>query len=320
MRQLAFELALALRELVAPRLGAREGRAHVREGSGGDVTFAIDAEAEAFLEGWVAAHAPRSAFYSEDRGLVAPASGEPPEWVLVVDPIDGTRPALAGLESACTSVAVAPLGEGGPRMGDVVAGAVVEIKTGAWFLAERGRGCEASVPLGPASNADLSRLFWAYGLRGRPGRLVMDVLGDLVDGSSVGGGCFDLGSACFDLTRVLTGQLDAYVEPGARLVAELPGAREAFERIGGGQLLNNSPYDLAAAALCAWEGGVTLTDAAGRSLADRPLLGSGEEYQMSVLAAGSEALHERLLDALDHGMERARLLATLRQSSPAPSV
>ena len=74
---------------------------------GGDVTFAIDAEAEAFLEGWVAANAPGVAFYSEDRGMVSP--GGAPEFVLVVDPIDGTRPALAGLEAACTSVALAPL-------------------------------------------------------------------------------------------------------------------------------------------------------------------------------------------------------------------
>ena len=107
MRGIAADLAHALREIVAPRLGAEDGRAHARESVGGDVTFAIDAEAEAFLEGWVAANAPGVAFYSEDRGMVSP--GGSPEFVLVVDPIDGTRPALAGLEAACTSVALAPL-------------------------------------------------------------------------------------------------------------------------------------------------------------------------------------------------------------------
>jgi fructose-1,6-bisphosphatase/inositol monophosphatase family enzyme len=53
------------------------------------VTFAIDADAEEYLADWVARRAPGVAFYSEDRGLVEPAG--PSEWVLVVDPIDGTR-------------------------------------------------------------------------------------------------------------------------------------------------------------------------------------------------------------------------------------
>ena len=79
------------------------------EAAGGDVTFAIDAAAEAMLERFLAERAPDVAFYSEDRGLVEP-SGATPRAVLVVDPIDGTRPALAGLESCCVSVAAAPLG------------------------------------------------------------------------------------------------------------------------------------------------------------------------------------------------------------------
>ena len=305
MRDLVLELATALRELVAPRLGAHEGRAHGAAGAGGDVTFAIDEEAEAFLEGWVAAHAPGTAFYSEDRGLVLPA-GDVADRVLVVDPIDGTRPALAGLEAACTSVAIAPLGDGNPRMRDVAAGAVVELKSGAWFCAARGEGCEASVPIGPSPNADLDRLFWTFGFRGRPARQLIEVLGDLIDRSSVGGGVFDLGSATFDMTRVLTGQLDAYVEPGPRLVDEVPGARAAFERVGGGQVLNNSPYDLAAAALCCTEGGVVVTDCRGEPLDDRPLLGSGHEFQMSVLVCGSTALHAALLDEVETGVSRLR--------------
>jgi myo-inositol-1(or 4)-monophosphatase len=319
---LVLDLATALRERVAPRLGAMAGRAHERAGAGGDVTFAIDEEAEAFLAEWVATYAPGVAFYSEDRGLVTPPGVEAPEQVLVVDPIDGTRPALAGFEAACTSVAVAPArgaGGGPPTMGDVTAGAVVEIKSGDWFLAERGRGCRSSVPIAPSPAADPARMFWTFGFRGRPARLLMEVLGDLVDASSVGGGVFDLGSACFDLTRVLTGQLDAYIEPGPRIVAEVPGARADYERVGGGAVLNNSPYDLAAAVLCAAEGGVVVTDAAGRALDDRPLLGSGAEHQMSVLAAGSPALHARLLEEVHRGLARASEWANLRRPATAVS-
>jgi myo-inositol-1(or 4)-monophosphatase len=263
------------------------------------VTFAIDEEAEAMIEPFLAARAPNVAFYSEDRGLVEPAGKG--DHVLVIDPIDGTRPAMAGLEACCVSVAAAPLREG-VTMGEVTVACVVEIPTGVVFLAERGNGLVEAPPVRLSANHDLDRLFWAYGFRGRPARPLVEVVGDLIDRSSVGGAGFDLGSAAFCMTRVLTGQLDAYVEPGPLLVEEVPGMREEFERVGGGAVLNNSPYDLAGAALCVTEGGGIVTDARGRPLDDRPLLGSGPDFQMSVIASGSERLHAELVEELASGM------------------
>lgn len=300
---LAEELALGLREQVLPALGSHAARSHAGDAAGGDVTFAIDADAEEHLERFLARRAPELALYSEDRGLVG-ADGA--EHVLVVDPIDGTRPALAGLESACVSVAVAALGDGRPRMGDVEVGVVVEIKSGVRFVGVRGDGLRSDLPVRLSDNRDLDRLFWVYGLRGRPARDTIEVLAELLDRSSVGGGTFDLGSATYDMTRVLTGQLDAYVEPGPRMIDEVPGMLEEFRRVGRGAVLNNSPYDVAAAALCLTEGGAVVTDAAGRSLDDRPLLGSGPEFQMSMLAAASAPLHAALVAEIDRGIARLR--------------
>ena len=223
--------------------------------------------------------------------------------MLVVDPIDGTRPALAGLESCCVSVAAAPLHEG-VTMGEVSVGCVVEIPSGKLFLAERGAGLLESPPVLLSRNDRIDRMFWTYGFRGRPARALTEVLAELLDASSVGGGTFDLGSAAFDMTRVVTGQLDAYVEPGPRMIADVPGMRAEFERVGGGAVLNNSPYDLAAAALILEEAGAVLTDAYGAALGANPLLGSGEEFQMSVVASANESLHERILTALDAGILR----------------
>jgi myo-inositol-1(or 4)-monophosphatase len=299
---LARDLALELRDHVLPSLGSHAGREHSGAAAGGDVTFAIDEEAETFLEEFLAERAPGVAFYSEDRGLVQPA-GEP-EWVLVVDPIDGTRPAMAGLESACVSVAAAPLGDGHPAMADVEAGCVAEIKSGAAFTASRDGAVEPAPRL--SQNTELDRMFWTYGLRGRPAVPTATVLGELIDSSSVGGGTFDLGSATFDITRIVTGQLDAYVEPGPRMVEDVPGMREEFERVGGGAVLNNSPYDLAAAKLICERAGAVVTDAYGEPLDDRPLLGSGADYQMSCVAAANAELHARILEALDRGVERLR--------------
>ena len=300
LRSVVLDLATALREDVAPELGQHAGRKHSGAGAGGDVTFAIDERAEAFMEQFLAEHAPEVAFYSEDRGLVTPAGD--PEWVLIVDPIDGTRPAMAGFEAACVSVALAPLGDGDPTIGDVTIGCVVEIKSGQAFVAERGKGLDPAPAL--SSNTELSRMFWAYGLRGRPVRRIAEVVGELIDASSVGGGTFDLGSATFDMTRVVTGQLDAYVEPGARLIAEIPGMREEFERVGGGVVLNNSPYDVAAAILICEEAGAVVTDAWGGPLGAYPMLGSGAEYQLSCVTAATAELHARIVTEIDAGIDR----------------
>jgi myo-inositol-1(or 4)-monophosphatase len=302
LRGLVRELALALRERVVPHLGSHAARAHEEElAEGGDITFAIDAEAEELLASFLAEKAPHIAFYSEDRGLVLPGSAA--DTVLVVDPIDGTRPALAGFESCCVCVAAAPLHDD-VTMGEVSVGCVVEIPSGAVFLAERGKGLVEGPPVRLSHNEALERMFWVYGFRGRPLRIYAELLGPLIEASSVGGGSFELGSASYDMTRVITGQLDAYIEPGPRIIDELPGTRSEFERVGGGAVLNNTPYDLAAATLCLEEAGAIVTDAAGRSLADRPLLGSGPEHQMSVVASAGPRLHARLIEELDAGMER----------------
>jgi myo-inositol-1(or 4)-monophosphatase len=298
-----LELARSVREHVAPSLGSLSGRAVSGEGAGGDVTFAIDTEAEDALAELLAARAPGVAMYTEDRGLV---DADDAEFVLVVDPIDGTRPAMAGLESCCVAVALAPFGEGEPTMADVSIGCVVEIKSGAWFLAARDAGVSSSVPVRLSPAADLSRMFWGYGFRGRPARETVEVLGDLIDASSVGGGTFELGSQAFAMTRIVTGQLDAVIEVGSRLIDDVPGMREEFERVGGGRVLNNSPYDLAAPWLCLREAGGIVSDGWGAPLDRHRLLGSGHDYQMSSISAANPVLHAQLVRAVDEGIARLR--------------
>jgi Inositol monophosphatase family. len=72
-------------------------------------------------------------------------------------------------------------------------------------------------------------------------------------------------------------------------------------------VLNNSPHDLAAAVLIASEAGAVVTDAAGDSFDERPLLGSAAEFQMSVAIAANAQLHEQLVTAVRDGL--ARLIA-----------
>jgi myo-inositol-1(or 4)-monophosphatase len=301
--ELVVELARRLRERVLPELGSHAGRAQHGGGAGGDVTFEVDLLAEESLREFVATRAPRMAFYSEDRGLVADGDDT---HVLVVDPIDGTRPAMAGLESACVAVALAPLLDGDPKMSDVEIGCVVEIKSGDWFLARRGGGLQSSRPVALSANDDLGAMFWGYGFRGRPARETVEVLAELIDSSSVGGGTFELGSQAFAMTRIATGQFDAVVEVGSRLIDDVPGMRARFEHVGRGQVLNNSPYDLAAPWLCLREAGGVISDGWGQPLDAHRLLGSGHEFQMSSISASNAALHSQLVRAIDAGIARLR--------------
>jgi myo-inositol-1(or 4)-monophosphatase len=302
-----LELAQRLREVVLPELGSHAGRAEAGDGAGGDVTFAVDELAESTLEEFLSERAPRLAFYSEDRGLVAPDDAVD---VLVVDPIDGTRPAMAGLESACVAVALAPIGDGAPTMADLRAGCVVEIKSGDWFLGVKGSGVRSTRAVSLSTGTDIGKMFWGYGFRGRPARASVEVLAELIDASSVGGGTFELGSQCFVMTRLITGQLDAVIEVGSRLVDDVPGMRAEFERIGRGQVLNNSPYDLAAPWLCLREAGGVVSDGWGEPLDRHRLLGSGHEFQMSSISAANAQLHERLVQEVDAGVARLKAMYT----------
>ncbi len=306
--ELVLALARRLRTVVLPQLGAAAGRLELAAGAGGDLTFSIDELAERELEAFIGQHAPQLAFYSEDRGLVT--SGGDETHVLIVDPIDGTRPAMAGLESACVAVALAPLGDGEPTMADLQVGCVMEIKHGEWFLARRGEGLLATRPTQLSANTRIESMLWAYGFRGRPARATVEVLAELIDGSSVGGGCFELGSQAFAMTRIASGQLDAVVEVGSRMIDEVPGMLEAFREVGRGAVLNNSPYDLAAPWLCLTEAGGVVSDGWGEPLDQRPLLGGGHAFQMSSICAANADLHRLLVAAIDAGI--ARLQAQCR--------
>jgi myo-inositol-1(or 4)-monophosphatase len=303
--RLALEIASRVRDAVRPELGTAGARVRVSRAPGGDATMAIDEVAEHVVEELLAAEGDIG-FYSEDRGLVTYGR---PRAFFVIDPVDGTRPAAAGLESACVSVAVVPPSEDA-RLGDVAFGVVHELKSGQRFWAARGNGARAEAAAGEpvelrlSANTDLRSLFWTAGLRGRPLMPTSVVLEELVDGSSMGGGYFDLGSATFNMTRIVTGQLDAYVDVGRRMVDECPETEPAFLEVGEGAVCTNFPYDVAAAALIVREAGGVATHADGRSLDAHPAVGSSRAHGLAVLAAASAELHGALLEAVDRGMHR----------------
>jgi myo-inositol-1(or 4)-monophosphatase len=307
---LLLEIARSVRAAVLPHLGSHAHRGAAGTAPGGDVTFGIDEVAEDVADKILeeaAAATSGLAWYTEDRGFVV--RGKPTRLV-VLDPIDGTRPAGAGLESCCVSVASAPFSTDA-TLGDVDEGVVLELKTGALYRARRGRGVlivdsgETRAP-SPSPMTSLEGAFWVYGLRGRPTMPSAIVLEELIDNSGVSGGTFDLGSASYAMCGVATGRFDAYVDHGQRLIDDIPSTKPLFEEIAQGAILNNSPYDVAASLLVCTEAGCTVTDAGGQPLEGRALVGSGDGFTLSTLAACTPELHAELLAHLDRGIERLR--------------
>jgi myo-inositol-1(or 4)-monophosphatase len=294
--------------VVRPQLGSPAARGLEGRGASGDTTFSIDEVAERRIAE-ILDRRGDIAYYTEDRGLVAPVGAG---HLLIIDPIDGTRPAAAGLESCCVSVAVSTLGrEGAGRltMGDVFLGVVREIKNDAVFTAMRGAGARIEVDgsrVEPrlSETQSLNSIFWTAGYRGRPAEPLTAVMDELIDLSSVDGGYFDLGSATFSITRVVKGEMDVYVDVGQRMFEEVEEVRDQFLEVGHGAVLNNYPYDLAAAALIASESGAVVTDAYGRTLDTYPLIPAKGGGQMSSLVSASEPLHAAVLVKLNSGMAR----------------
>ena len=316
LRGLAIEIASEVYSAVRPNFGGTASGDVVGEAKSGDFTFAIDAVAEEALVSAVSEAETRSgislAYYSEDQGLVSPHSA--PEYVLVVDPVDGTRPAICALESCCVSVAIARLRGKAASLADVQAACLIELKSGNVISAERGKGVFLRVARSRgdsridgtllAQRADLTRLCWAHEVCARPADATYRVLGDLVNISSFGGGSFVFNSSSFAISRVVLGQIDAYIDPYVALLAGperekwLARSRELY----GGKVFGLFPYDIAAAAFIAREAGAIVSDVAtadkNGSLDSINLLDSSENALLSCIVSSNAALAAKLAEYL----------------------
>jgi len=300
MRELVRGLADHLREAVVTGRSAVTDRYVSGVALGGDAEFPIDVVAEEAAWRYVCDWPEPVALYTESHGLRL--HGTDPRYVLVVDPIDGTRGAAADFEMACVSIAAARFGPA-PTIGDVEYAILTELKTGQWMYADAysegiaSGGYPTPVPrLG--STVDVERMFWSIEFNGHPAELMTRSYGHLVDASANRGAVYVFNSASFSISRIITGQMDAYVDIGNRLLKDRPELESEFRRVGHGSILHLFPYDIAASVFLAKRAGVTITDAYGESLDGTALLDVSPENQRSCIAACTPKLHEALLSGV----------------------
>jgi myo-inositol-1(or 4)-monophosphatase len=217
----------------------------------------------------------------------------------VIDPIDGTRGAAANLEMACISIAAAPYGPE-PTIGDVDHALLKEVKTGRVLYADDNSDLELSSGGGAclSSTTSLERMFWSAEFNGHPADLMLGAYGHLIDASANTGAFYVFCSASFSLSRIITGQMDAYADVGNRLLRDHPELEPAFRRAGHGSILHLFPYDIAASVYLAERAGVVITDGYGDSLRGTALLDISVQNQRSCIAASTPELHAVLLESI----------------------
>lgn len=302
-REFLFGLADAIRKAVAPAALAMKGREIVSTATSGDATFELDRLGEKALLGYLRSQRAPVAYYSEDAGY-STFSNEQPKFLLIIDPIDGTRAAKSGFEGCAISIACTRVIER-PTMATVESGCVMELLGGRTFYAERGKGAKVYVEGRPrrpqlSENADLELLTWSMTVPARPAELIFPTAARLIDLSSLKGGFFACNSTSYSLTRLLTGQQDACVDIASRYLQDIPAVvRDQFINAGRGNVIGIAPYDMAAALLIASEAGCVVTDAFGKGFDDLLLLDSSENNQQTLIAASNPILHKKLLSYFD---------------------
>ncbi|MCD9589528.1 inositol monophosphatase family protein [Streptomyces sp. 8ZJF_21] len=300
MRALVQGVADRIWRAVRDDRTTRAGRYLEGTTAGGDAEFPVDVLAERVAWEYLVASGESVAVYTESEGLRV--IGDDPRYVLVIDPIDGTRGAAADLEMACVSIAAARYGSA-PSIADIEYAMLKEIKTGNWMYADvHSDGIESGGYPDPVPSVgktdDLERMFWSLEFNGHPARLMLDAYGHLVDASANRGGVYVFNSASFSISRIITGQMDAYVDIGNRLLRDRPETEADFRRVGHGSILHLFPYDIAASVFLAERAGVVITDAYGAPLGDTLLLEIDPGNQRSCIAACTPRLHEALISEI----------------------
>jgi myo-inositol-1(or 4)-monophosphatase len=240
----AVDAARAAAELV--RSGARsEVRVAATKSSDVDVVTEADRSAERLIRARIAGSRPDDAILGEEGDDVPGSSGV--RWV--IDPIDGTVNFLYGLPQYAVSIAA-------ELDGEVVAGVVLNIATGAEFTAyvdEDGvvHSRRDGEPIRVRETVPLAQRLVSTGfgydsrLRELQARALVHMVPRVRD-------IRRLGSCALDLCHVAEGTIDGYVEEGVNLwdhaagglVARGAGAVvEVTTGAGGGRLVLCAPAD-----------------------------------------------------------------------------
>jgi len=304
MKKELYNIADQIYEAVLPHIGDQ-----TIEGTGpdGDPQWRIDDIAErattSALE-QLGKKGYKVALFSEDSGGVVKFDKNP-DYLFIVDPVDGSRPAKNRLPMWSVCIAVAPYSEN-PTVGDV-SHSIIKTSEGIIHYAERGKGAIIQDPRG-GNVENRPKLLPNTELEGTP--LMYEVCGThqgisglihapLLDATALKGGAFTVSSSSWAMAQLVQGNIGVYTELTKKVYDEFPSYQASMKEQTGGHLKALFSYDIAPWWLLARESGIILTDASGRSLDDMVLTDIRAENQRSALAACTPQLHAEVLEKIN---------------------
>lgn len=235
---------------------AEEGR-----GAGGDKTHYIDSLAEeVILTGLEALQEPLT-IVSEEAGIIHLRGGG--GKTVIIDPIDGSRNAVAGIPLFCTSIAVAE----GTTVGDIYLSYVMNLVSGDEFWAEKGRqSFFQGFPIQSQQSGELSLVAYEAPLPSRDLPAIAPLLSEAPRARC-------LGATALDLCYLASGAISVFATPSP-----------------------SRSFDFAAGYLLVTEAGGVVTDMQGQSIQSVEL---GLKKSTSLLGAGNPELHAKALALLN---------------------
>jgi myo-inositol-1(or 4)-monophosphatase len=228
-------------------------------GAAGDKTFPIDRKAEEIVIAGLDSCGEPCTVISEEAGFVDIRGGG---LRVIIDPVDGSKNAIAGIPFFCTSIAVAS----GDTMDGIFLSYIINLLTGDEFWAEKSSGAFMNGSRIAAQQDDLLYLV-AYEAQ-VPSRDLPHII-PLLSGARKTR-CF--GSTALDLAYVAAGAVSVFVCPSA-----------------------SRSFDFAAGWLLVKEAGGIVTGTDGNEI---PEVRLGLKRASPLLASGNRGLHQKALGLL----------------------
>jgi myo-inositol-1(or 4)-monophosphatase len=228
-------------------------------GAAGDKTFPIDRKAEDIIIAGLDTCGEPCTVISEESGFVDIKGGG---LRVIVDPIDGSKNAVAGIPFFCASIAVAS----GDTMDSIFLSYIINLLTGDEFWAERASGAFMN-GIRITAQQDDSLSLVAYEAQ-QPSRDLPFIVPLLCGARKTR--CF--GSTALDLAYLASGAISVFICPSP-----------------------SRSFDFAGGWLLAKEAGGIITNTEGEDIGDVLL---GLKRSSPLLAAGNAGLHRRALSML----------------------
>lgn len=282
---LSYEIIKEVSRAIRPYVGKPESGEKVKIGADGTPTSYIDIVAEDTLINILKNAPVLSYIVSEEVGELKLGKGtkrsinlteellrddlsddERPNFIFLIDPIDGTSNAIKEIPAYGISVAVAKVPEGRlATLDDVELGFISNFGNGNFFEAEKGKGCWLNnEKVHPSDEVNISKM-----TLGGFTKSSTSSASKLVDNARR---MRVLGSVVLELSYVASGRYDAFLDlRGSRII------------------------DIAASKLIVEESGAVITNKHGEKLNNKLSI-----YEKSVVvAANNEILHKQLINILN---------------------